>query len=319
MKKKKIGLALGSGAAKGLAHIGVLKVLVANHISVDFIAGSSMGALIGALYASGLSIERMEDIACNTDWNLTAKMFTPTLPWAGLVEGNRIRQFFRTLIGDKNFDDIKLPFAAVTTDVQTGEEIVIENGSLIEAVRASISIPGVFTPVRHQNRFLVDGGVVNPIPVDVVRNMGADIVIAVNVTSSLDAAVQEVTLPDETPKQRTQQALTSAILNTRLAAYVNDKVDLSGVVSVVESLSEKKALLEKKFSGPNIIETIMQTISIMENEIIQMRFEQSPPDLLIKPPIESFGLMEFYKAKELIKIGENAMEPVIPLIKQLVG
>lgn len=317
MEKKKIGLALGSGAAKGLAHIGVIKVLEANRIPIDFISGSSMGALIGALYSSGLSVAQMEDIACNTDWKLTAKMFTPTLPWAGLVEGNRIRQFFRTLIGDKNFDEIELPFAAVTTDVQTGEEIVIENGSLIEAVRASISIPGVFTPVRHQNRFLVDGGVVNPVPADVVKNMGADIVLAVNVVSSVDAAVQEVTLPDETSKKRTQQVLTSAILNTRLAAYVKDKVDLSGVVSVVENLSEKKASLEKKFSGPNIIETIMQTISIMENEIIQLRFEQHPPDILIKPAIESYGLMEFYKAKEIIKTGEKVMKPVVPLIKQL--
>jgi len=317
MKKKKIGLALGSGAARGLAHIGVLKILTANQISIDFIAGSSMGALIGALYASGLSIEQMEDIACNTDWKLTAKMFTPTLPWAGLVEGNRIREFIRTLVGDKNINDLQIPFAAVATDVQTGEEIVIENGSLIEAVRASISIPGVFTPVRHQNRFLVDGGVVNPVPADVARNMGADIVIAVNVTSSLDVTARNIILPDETSKKQTRQALTSTILNTRLAAYVKDKVDLSGVVSVVESLSEKKKLLEKKFSGPNIIEIIMQTISIMENKIIKMRFEQTPPDILIKPPIENFGLMEFYKARELIKIGENAMEPVIPLIKQL--
>ena len=317
MGRKKIGLALGSGAARGLAHIGILKILTANQIFIDFIAGSSMGALIGALYASGLSIEQMEDIACNTDWKLTAKMFTPTLPWAGLVEGNRIREFIRALVGDKNINNLQIPFAAVTTDVQTGEEIVIENGSLIEAVRASISIPGVFTPVRHQNRFLVDGGVVNPVPADVARNMGADIVIAVNVRSSLDVTARNIILPDEASKKQTRQALTSTILNTRLAAYVKDKVDVSGVVSVVESLSEKKELLEKKFSGPNIIETIMQTISIMENEIIKMRFEQTPPDILIKPPIENFGLMEFYKARELIKIGENAMEPVIPLIKQL--
>ena len=219
---------------------------------------------------------------------------------------------------DKNFDDIKLPFAAVTTDVQTGEEIIIENGSLIEAVRASISIPGIFTPVRHQDRFLVDGGIVNPVPADAVRNMGADIVLAVNVVSSVDAAVQEVTLPDETQRKRTQQTLTSAILNTRLAAYVKDKVDFSSVVSVVESLSEMKELLEKKFTGPNIIETIMQSISIMENEIIQMRFEQNPPDIFIKPPIEGFGLMEFYKAEEIIKVGEDATEPVVPLIKQLI-
>ena len=318
MGRKKIGLALGSGAARGLAHIGVLKVLEANRIPVDFIAGSSMGALIGALYAGGLSVEQLQEIACNTDWKLTAKMFTPTLPWSGLVEGSRIRQFIQTLVGDRNFSDLKLPFAAVATDVQTGEQIIIENGSLVEAVRASISIPGIFTPVRHQNRFLVDGGVVNSVPTDVARAMGSDIVLAVNVTCSLDAAVQEITLPDETPEKRSQQALTSTILNTRLAAYVKDKIDLSGLVSVAENLSKKKELLKKKFSGPNIIETIMQTIGIMENEIIQLRFEQNPPDILIKPHIEGFGLMEFYKAKELIKVGENTAQEALPLIKQLV-
>lgn len=221
-------------------------------------------------------------------------------------------------MGERNFNDLKLPFAAVATDVHTGEEIIIENGSLVEAVRASISIPGVFTPVRHQNRFLVDGGIVNPVPADVVRTMGADRVIAVNVTSSLDSTVQKITLPDETPEKRTQQALTSTFLNTRLTAYVRDKVDLSGVLSVVENLSKKKELLERKFSGPNIIETIIQTISIMENEIIQMRLKQNPPDILIKPPIEKYGLMDFYKADELIKIGENATEEALPFIKQLV-
>ncbi|MGP8330312.1 MAG: patatin-like phospholipase family protein [Methanosarcinaceae archaeon] len=317
MKRKTIGLALGSGAARGLAHIGVLKILAANKIPVDFIAGTSMGALIGALYAGGLSVAQLEDIACNTDWKLTAKMLTPTLPWAGLVEGNRIREFIRTLVGDRNLSDLKIPFATVATAVQTGEEIVIENGSLVEAVRASISIPGVFTPVRYRNRFLVDGGVVNPLPVDVVKAMGADIVIAVNVTPPLDSSGQSITLPDETSKKRTQQALTSKILNTRLAKYVQDKVDFSVVVSAVESISEKKELLEKKFSGPNIIETIMQTINIMENEILRLKLQQSPPDILIEPEVGFVSLLDFHKAKELIETGEVAAAEKITLIEQL--
>jgi NTE family protein len=315
--RRKIGLALGSGAARGLAHIGVLKVLSANQIPIDFIAGSSIGALIGALYVSGLSIDQMEEVACNVDWKLTAQLFTPTLPYAGLVEGKRIRHFLGSLIGDKNFEDAKLPFAVVATDVLTGEEIIIKNGSLIEAVRASISIPGIFTPVVYQNRFLVDGGVVNPVPVDVVRDMGADIVIAVNVMSSLNAKAKNIILPDETSQKSLRHASTSTILNSRLAGHVKNKIDLSGVVSIVENLAEKRELLEKKFHGPNIIETVMQTFSIIENNIIEMRFRQYPPDILINPAIENLGLMEFYKANEFIKIGEIAAESAIPVIRRL--
>jgi NTE family protein len=317
--KKKIGLALGSGVAKGIAHIGVLKVLSAHQIPIDYIAGSSIGALIGALYASGLSIEQMEEVACNIDWKLTAKLFAPTLPYSGLVEGKRIRQFISSLIGDKNFEDTIVPFAAVTTDMLTGEEFTIKSGSLIEAVRASISIPGIFTPVQYQNRLLVDGGVVNPVPVDVTREMGADIVIAINVMSSLNAKAKNIILPDETSLQKIRHATTSTILNSRLTELVKNKIDLSNVISAVENWEKKKELLEKKFHSPNIFETVMQTFSIIENNIIEMRFRQYPPDILIKPAIENFGLMEFYKANEFIKVGEAATEAVIPLIQRLIS
>jgi len=315
-KEKKIGIALGSGSARGLAHIGVLKVLEANKIPINYIAGSSMGALIGALYASGLSVQQLDDIACNADWKLTAKMFTPTLPWNGLVSGNRIRDFIKTLVGDININDLKIPYAAVATDVNTGEKIVIQQGSLVEAIRASISIPGVFTPVQYGGRFLVDGGVANPVPVDVIKSMGADIVIAVNVRPSLEPALQNIVLPDETPKKQKQQDLTATVLNTSLARYVKYKIDTSPVVTFVDHISEKKEALGKKFSGPNIVETIMQSVGIMENEIIQLRFENSPPDILIKPAVEDYKLMDFTKANELIDLGEKAAEDALPLVRQ---
>jgi len=318
-EKKKIGLALGSGSARGLAHIGVLKVLESNSVPIDYIVGSSMGAFIGALYAGGLSVKQLEDIACNVDWKLTTKMFAPTLPWNGLVAGNQIREFIKTLVGDININNLKIPFAAVATDVMNGEKIVIEQGSLVEAIRASISIPGIFIPVQYENRFLVDGGVANPVPVDVVKTMGADIVIAVNVTPSLAPALQNITLPDETPQKHAQQALTAPVLNTRLARYVQDKVHLNHIVTFVEHLTEKKQILGKKFNGPNIVETIMQSIGIMENEIIQLQFEKCRPDILIKPAVDHYGLMDFTKANELIDIGEEAAVGAIPLIKQLVN
>ncbi|MDY6970494.1 MAG: patatin-like phospholipase family protein, partial [Spirochaetota bacterium] len=148
--RKRIALALGSGSARGLAHIGVLKVLNENQIPIHAIAGTSMGAFIGALYAAGLSVEQIEEIACNVDWMLTAKMFMPTLPRSGFVEGTRIKKFIRNIVGDLNIDDCIIPFASVAADIITGQEMVIQSGSLTEAVRASISIPMIFTPVKFQ-------------------------------------------------------------------------------------------------------------------------------------------------------------------------
>ena len=179
--KKKVGLALGSGAARGLAHIGVIKALEEYNIPIRMIAGTSMGALVGAAYATGLSGTELEEIACTINFRTIAKLFLPTLPITGLVDGKRIEDFLKALVGDVNIRNLKIPFAAVAADIESSEEILIRDGSLIGAIRASISIPGIFTPAKHQNRYLVDGGLLNPVPVDVVRNMGADFVIAVSV------------------------------------------------------------------------------------------------------------------------------------------
>jgi len=181
MNQPKIGLALGCGSARGLAHIGVLKVLEKYQIPVDIVAGSSMGAFVGGAYASGVCASEMEKIALNADWKLTAMMFLPTISHAGFVNGKRIKEFLKEVVGNRNIENLDRKFACVATNILTGEEVVIDRGPLIEAIRASISIPTIFTPVYYENRFLTDGGVVNPVPVDLARRMGADIVIAVNV------------------------------------------------------------------------------------------------------------------------------------------
>ena len=181
MEQPKIGLALGCGAARGLAHIGVLKVLEKHQVPVDIVTGTSMGAFIGGAYASGIKMSVMEEISLNADWKLNAMMFFPTISLSGFVDGKRIKEFLKNVIGNRNIEEGDRKFACVATDILTGEEIVIDQGSLIEAIRASISIPTIFTPVYHGNRFLADGGIVNPVPVDLARKMGADIVIAVNV------------------------------------------------------------------------------------------------------------------------------------------
>lgn len=185
LRKRKIGLALGSGAARGLAHIGVLEVLERVGIHIDIIAGTSAGAAIGALYAQGKSAGEIKELAINIDWKKRARLIDLTLPKTGFIAGKKIKELLRSIMGDLRFKDLKLPFACVATDIMTGEEVVINRGSVLEGVRASISIPMIFTVVKWKGRYLVDGGLVNPVPVSVLKRMGADFIIAVNVMPRL--------------------------------------------------------------------------------------------------------------------------------------
>ncbi len=180
--KKKVGLALSGGGARGLAHIGVLDVLHQAGIPIDLIAGTSAGAIMGAVYASRLDTEKMLEYALDPAWKKFTPMVDPTVEKSGFLKGRKIKNLLTGFIGgDLKFTDLKIPFACVATDIDTGEEVVINNGPVIDAVRASISIPGIFTVVRREGRYLVDGGLTTPVPINVVRHMGADFIIAVNV------------------------------------------------------------------------------------------------------------------------------------------
>ena len=215
-ERPKIGLALSGGGARGGAHIGVLKALEELHIPIDYIAGTSMGAIIGGFYAAGYNAEEIEQIVAETDWmdafsdqadrsgmtmrkkELDASFLIPhrvgfnkgkiQLP-LGVIEGQKLDQIFKRVLrpvqDDDDFNDLRIPFRAVATDLVTGEEVVMRSGSLAQAVRASMSIPGVFAPVVRRDRMLVDGGMANNLPISVVRDMGADIVIAVDISSPL--------------------------------------------------------------------------------------------------------------------------------------
>jgi len=178
---KKVGLALGGGAARGLAHIGVLEVLDKEGVPVDMIAGTSAGAIVGALYAQGKSASQIKELALDTGWRRLVSLVDLTLPRSGFIEGRKIKNLLKSIIGDISFSELKIPLSCVATDISSGEEVVINDGSVLEGVRASISIPVIFTAVKWRDRYLVDGGLVNPVPVSTVRKMGADFVIAVNV------------------------------------------------------------------------------------------------------------------------------------------
>ena len=180
-EKKKVGLALGSGAAWGLAHVGVLEVLAQEGIAIDMIAGTSMGAMIGALYAGGKGVSQIKELVLDLGARRLTFLADPALPRAGLLRGRKIENMLRSVIGDVEFGDLKIPLACVATDIGSGEEVVIERGPVWQGVRASGSLPVMLAPAHWEGRYLVDGGLANPVPVSVLKTMGADFIIAVNV------------------------------------------------------------------------------------------------------------------------------------------
>jgi len=179
---KKIGLALGSGGVKGLAHIGVIKVLEKNNIPIDYIAGSSIGALIGAGYAFRQDIEKIEKIAMETSWKRALHLLDPGWP-GGIIKGRKVEKLIKEWLPEASFDNLKIPLAIVATDILSGQRVNIKNGDIIKAILASLAVPPIFKPVEYENYLLSDGGLSNPLPANVVREMGADIVIAVNLDS----------------------------------------------------------------------------------------------------------------------------------------
>lgn len=178
MSRPKVGLALGSGAARGLAHLGVLRLLTEEKIPIDMVAGTSAGALIGALYCSGADLNLIQQLA----GELRRKdLLDITVPRVGFIKGNKIEELLKLLTKGKNIEDLDIPFCAVAADITKGEKVVIDKGPLYKAVRASISIPGIFVPVHYGDSSLVDGGIIDRVPVGVVKEMGADVVIGVDV------------------------------------------------------------------------------------------------------------------------------------------
>ncbi len=187
MNRRKVGLALSGGAARGLAHVGVLQVLESEGVPIDCIAGTSAGSIAGAAYAAGLRGERLLEIALSVRWRDFGR---PVWPRRGLISFARLESFLIKTVGDLTFDDLQIPYAAVAADLETCELAVIREGRVAPAVRASCSVPGVVTPVELAGRMLTDGGIVNNLPISVVRDMGADVVVAVNLVVPLGRCPQ---------------------------------------------------------------------------------------------------------------------------------
>lgn len=196
LDRPSVGLALGSGAARGFAHIGVLQALIANAIPIDVIAGCSMGAVIGGCYAAGVEPDEMYEIVKSVDRRAVYRHLDFTVPnRGGLIGGGRVSELLKVLTGEKTFSQTRIGFACTAADIHTGEEVILESGLLYEAMRASSSIPGVFQPVAVGSRVLVDGGIINPVPANYLVAMGVGVVVSVDVTPLLSPSEEMLVKP----------------------------------------------------------------------------------------------------------------------------
>ena len=219
--RKKVGLALGSGGVRGLAHIGVLKTLVKNNIPIDYIAGCSVGAWMGAYYAFYQDLDKLTEATISNKKEKFAALLEPTLR-GGLVRGDKVLQLLKKYFGGADFKDLKIPLRIVATDLVSGDQIVFSEGKLIDAIRASISVPYIFAPFVKGGKIFVDGGISNPVPDDIVREMGADIVIAVN----LDNVLKNGTLNWQNQGFTRKMTRSIDIMRHYLAQYSLDKADV---------------------------------------------------------------------------------------------
>lgn len=301
--RPKTALVLGSGAARGLAHIGVLKALTEHHIPIDIVVGSSMGAMIGGAYAAGLSPGQIEEIACQTNWLKIAQILFPKrLQRDGLLDGKRVQEFLIALLGEQKIENLEIPFASVATDIWTGEEICLNSGSLVKAIRASISFPFLFTPIKIDGRYLSDGGVVNPLPVNIAREMGAEFIIAVNATPPIDRHIHKLNAGRISAPKRILAAASSSSFFTRLMTFFNENGTSKRDTEQFEPPSSIK---------PRLIRQMFQVGITMENIILNLRLKEYPADIMIKPEVNDYQFFDFNKAKEIITAGEKAVELVI--------
>ncbi len=286
----RVGLALGSGAALGHATIGVLKVFKREGIPIDVIAGTSMGSVIAGCYAAGYEPEEIEQMASRIDkaWVYENLFWDLTIPRSGFFAGETLLRFLRSYFGSREFSDLEIPFACVAVDIETGEEVVLKSGRVAEAVRASSSLPIIFSPLLHDGRYLVDGGLVNPVPTRVLTDLGADILIAVNLTT-----------PAGDRQRRGHAQEKKPLLNRPVSLAALRDVALPGLLK-----------------APNLFDVFFQMIYTMEYEMSQSRLEIA--DVLLHPDLAGFSWTELNRAGEIIAAGERAAEEALPRIKSLV-
>ena len=295
--RPRIGLALGSGSARGVSHIGVIRVLERTGISPAIVGGTSIGSLVGAAYAAG-ELDRLQLWVKDLSWQAVVGLLDLKMG-GGLIEGSKLVEFFRLQFNDQDIEQLPKMFSCVATDLASGREIWLREGSVIDAVRASIALPGLFTPALQEGRLLVDGGLVNPVPVSLCRAMGADIVIAVDLNWDLVGHRSRISGEAETDVAPAGNSMIGAIL-----AKFRPAARKAG---------------EPQTEMPSMLDVMTSSLNIMQIRITQSRLAGEPADAMIRPRLSDIAAMDFHRGEMAIAEGERAAEYALPMIRELLG
>ncbi len=291
-RRPTVALALGGGAARGWAHIGVINALEERGIQVDMVCGTSVGALVGAAYAAG-QLARLEEWVRALKWQDVVGFLDLTLSKGGVIQGRRVFEELRRHYGVERIEELQLPFGAVATNLNNGLEVWLREGSVMQAVRASASLPGLFTPVYHNGHWLVDGGLVNPVPVSLCRAMGAELVIAVDLFLQRTIPLNDGKEPEQEDDDEESWFASAREITARMW-----------------EMGVKQKLLGAVGGEPSIFEVVSGSIHIMQMRISRSRMAGDPPNLLIAPVVENIGLMDFHRAAEAIEEGARAVKRI---------
>lgn len=304
MTSPRIGLALGSGAARGWSHIGVIEALHEAGVEPQIVCGCSMGALVGAAYVAG-ELAALKEFAQSLTWREIARMLDVRLSGGGLIAGHEIVSLLRKLSISAPIGSYRKPFAAVATDLETGRELWLRDGPIEEAVRASISIPGILSPARYGGRWLVDGGLVNPVPVSVCRALGADVVIAVNLNGDLIGRHRaDCDERNGDGATRTTPEFLARIADQMPTAW---REHASAILPKLLSPAE---------TSPGYFEVLMTSINVMQDQITRSRLAGEPPHVMLMPRLGHIRLMEFDRAAEAIAEGRAVVEHGLAHLKK---
>jgi NTE family protein len=301
-----IGLVLGSGAARGFAHIGVMRALQAHGIKPDIIVGTSMGALVGGCYATD-QLDTLEDWARSLTMRRIIGYLDVRIGGSGLIGGGRLANRLQESIGEATIENLPIRFAAIATEIGTGHEVWLTKGSLSLAVRASYALPGIFPPVYLGGRWLVDGALVNPVPVSAARALGARVVIAVNMDA--DRFGRGTTIASH-------GALTDAPPTAPAEPARNSFARLRGMFTAERAL--KRQIISGD-SRPSFSTVMVESFNIMQDRLTRMRLAGDPPDVHITPRIGHIGWLDFHRAAESITVGRAATEKAIDSIAESIA
>ena len=296
----RIGLALGSGASRGWSHIGVIKALLEEGVEPHVVCGTSVGAMIGGSYVTG-NLEKLENWVLGSTRSDVLRFFDIKLSRSGFVNTNRLTWFLNSLVAteDQRIEDTPIKYAAVSTDLDTGREVWFTHGLVADAVRASMAMPGLFPAIRIDQRWLVDGGLVNPVPVSVCHALGADIVIAVNVNAGI-VGKRNNARPE--------------------AVSLEDKGVLSNIKQQAKEYSNSIfPNRDKKNEAPGLFHAIANSINIFQDRITRSRLAGDPADVLLSPKVSHIGMLEFHRAAEAIEAGELCVRRALAEIHALTG